>query len=240
MLEHLDLSKILFLDIETVPQVADFDELDDDWKALWEHKAEFLKRSSEQTAAELFDRAGIYAEFGKIICVSVGFFVFKDAKREFRIKSITSHDEKELLIELRNLLNKFYKGSDSLLCAHNGKEFDFPYLARRMLINNIPLPSLLDIAGRKPWEVQHLDTLQLWKFGDYKNYTSLKLLCKLFGISSPKSDMDGSQVGEVYYKNKDLKRISEYCQEDTIAVAQLLLKYMGMDIMKPKEIKFVK
>lgn len=236
MLKHLDLSKILFLDIETVPANPDYLGMDEEWRSLWERKASFLNRGEVENAEVIYERAGIYAEFGKVICVSLAYFHFQEKGREFRITSIYGEDEKELLEEAARLLIRFNKSSDRLLCAHNGKEFDFPYLSRRMLINGIELPYMLDISGRKPWEVQHLDTMQLWKFGDYKHYTSLKLLCKLFGIDSPKSDMDGSQVAKVYYEEKDLKRISEYCQEDTIAVAQLLLKFMGEDSIKPKDI----
>ena len=163
MLNQLDLTKVLFLDIETVPLEQSYQNLESDWKELWDRKASYLRRA-EETEDELYQRAGIYAEFGKVICISLGFLVRDGGNREFRVKSIYGHDEKELLIELSEVLNRFYKGPDYLLCAHNGKEFDFPYLSRRMLINSVTLPHLLDIAGRKPWEVQHLDTMQLWKF----------------------------------------------------------------------------
>jgi len=240
MLDQLDLSKILFLDIETVPQEEHYSNLDDDWRSLWERKSSYLRATRDSTAEELYERAGIYAEFGKVICVSFGILNKQESKREFRIKSIANANEKELLIELREILDKFYKGPEYLLCAHNGKEFDFPYLARRILINGLKLPHLLNIAGRKPWEVQHLDTMDLWKFGDYKHFTSLKLLCKIFGIQSPKNNMDGSKVAEVFYKDGDIKRIIDYCQEDMIAVAQLLLKYVGDEPLKKKELKFLK
>ncbi len=240
MLKQIDLSKVLFLDIETVPQAEDHSKLDEQWKELWDHKASFIRSEEETTPEELYGRAGIYAEFGKVICVSMGLFSFQGTKREFRLKSISGHDETTLLKELILILDKFYKGSEYLLCAHNGKEFDFPYLSRRILINSLNLPHLLDIAGRKPWEVQHLDTMHLWKFGDFKSYTSLKLLCKLFNIESPKNDMDGSQVSEVYYKEKNIDRIVEYCQSDTLAVAQLLLKYMGEKPILKKEIRIIK
>lgn len=237
MLKNLALSKILFIDIETVPANSDYSEMDEGWRSLWERKAAFLKKGEDEDAETLYERAGIYAEFGKVVCVSLAYFHHREQGREFRITSIYGDREKEVLEETAHLLKRFNKGSDYLLCAHNGKEFDFPYLSRRMLINEIELPYMLDISGRKPWEVQHIDTMQLWKFGDYKHYTSLKLLCQLFGINSPKSDIDGSQVGKVYYEEKDLKRISEYCQEDTIAVAQLLLKFMGEEAIKINEIK---
>jgi len=236
MLENLQLKNVLFLDIETVPQSPQFSKLSKKWKQLWEKKASFLIRG-EETAEELYDRAGIYAEFGKIICISVGVYRQFKSKPIFRIKSFYGDDEKQLLQEFGELLKKKFSSTDYLLCAHNGKEFDFPYLARRMLVNQLPLPYLLDIAGRKPWEVQHLDTLQLWKFGDYKHYTSLDLLTALFGVESPKNDMDGSDVGRVYWEEKNLEKIVSYCERDTLAVAQLLLCYMGKPLLKEQQIK---
>ncbi len=234
MLYNLNFEKILFLDIETVPMVPDYDSLPDNFKKLWDHKAEFIKREETDTPDRLFSRAGIYSEFGKIICISVGFM----KNREFRIKSFYGEDEYILLKEFSELLEKYYNSRDHLLCAHNGKEFDYPYIARRMLINGLPLPAILNIAGKKPWEVAHLDTLELWKFGDYKNYTSLELLAAIFGIQTPKDDIDGSMVAEVYYKDKDLDRIVRYCQRDTLTVAQLLLCYLGKSKIKEQDIIF--
>jgi uncharacterized protein YprB with RNaseH-like and TPR domain len=239
MLENIKLDKIVFIDIETVPQQSKFKKLDDKWQSLWERKAKFLIKEDE-SPEDIYSRAGIYAEFGKIICISVGIYrSYKDSK-EFRIKSFYGDDENKLLSNFSALLNKNFESPDYLLCAHNGKEFDFPYIARRMLVNRIKLPYLLDIAGRKPWEVQHLDTLQLWKFGDYKHYTSLDLLTQIFNIKSPKNDMDGSDVGRVYWEEKKIKRIVEYCQNDTLAVAQLLLAYKGEEAIAPSEIHISK
>lgn len=237
MLTHIKTDTILFLDVETVSQVQQFDELDERWQKLWERKASYLIKE-EETPKEIYSRAGIYAEFGKIICISVGIIGHKDGKRIFRIKSFFGEDEKQILLDFAKLLNSKFSGSEYLLCAHNGKEFDFPYLSRRMLINGIKLPYLLDLAGKKPWEVQHLDTLQLWKFGDYKHYTSLDLLAAAFDIPSPKDDIDGSQVGEIYYKDKKkgLKRIVQYCEKDTLTVAQLLLSYKGEKHLTEDEI----
>lgn len=234
MLYQIDLEKVLFLDIETVPMAANFEELPENFKKLWAKKSEFIKRSDEDTTETLFSRAGIYAEFGKIICISVGFVY----NREFRVKSFYGDDERLLLKEFSELLNRSYNHRDHLLCAHNGKEFDFPYIARRMLINGLKLPAILNIAGKKPWEVAHLDTLELWKFGDYKSYTSLELLTAIFGIPTPKDDIDGSQVAEVFYKENDLDRIVQYCQRDTLAVAQLLLCYMGKPMIKEQDIVY--
>ncbi len=232
MFSNLNFEKLLFLDIETVPMVEEYDKLSDKFKKLWDRKAEFLKKVEGDTPDTLFNRAGIYAEFGKIVCISVGFM----HNREFRLKSFYGDDELILLKEFSEMLNKYYTQRDQLLCAHNGKEFDFPYIARRMLINGIQLPFILNIAGKKPWEVAHLDTMELWKFGDYKNYTSLDLLTAVFGIPTPKEDIDGSMVAEVYYKENDLKRIAEYCQRDTLAVAQLLLCYLGRPMIKDTDI----
>jgi DNA polymerase elongation subunit (family B) len=235
MLEHIKLNNIVFLDIETVSQKEQFDNLNDKWKELWERKAKFLLKEDE-TAEDAYGRAAIYAEFGKIICISVGVLREVEGKRQFRIKSFSGDDEQQVLSGFANLLDSKFCSNDFLLCAHNGKEFDFPYLSRRMLVNRIKLPYLLDIAGRKPWEVQHLDTLQLWKFGDYKHYTSLDLLTALFDIQSPKEEMDGSMVGPTYWKENNLAKIVEYCESDTLAVAQLLLAYKGKKQLTPKEV----
>lgn len=232
MLYNLDLEKILFLDIETVPMAPHYDLLPEKFQKLWDKKAERLKRSEEDTALSLYDRSGIYAEFGKIVCISVGFI----KNREFRIKSYYGDDELELLKEFSEMLNRYYHNRDQLLCAHNGKEFDYPYMARRMVINGVRLPYILNIAGKKPWEVAHLDTMELWKFGDYKNYTSLELLAAVFGIPTPKDDIDGSMVAQVYYEEKNLDRIVHYCQRDTLTVAQLLMCYLGKPMIKEEDI----
>jgi hypothetical protein len=233
MLQNLNLENVLFLDIETVPQHATYAEVPEYLRNLWDKKAERLsKPGEEKSTEELYDRAGIYAEFGKIICISVGFM----NGVEFRLKSFYGDDEKVLLEEFSVLLNRHYNTAQHLLCGHNGKEFDFPYIARRMLINGLPLPQILNLQGKKPWEVQHLDTMDLWRFGDYKHYTSLSLLTAIFDIPSPKDDIDGSMVGEVYWKEKDLERIVEYCQKDTLAVAQILLRYIGRPLIKEEHI----
>ena len=232
MLYNLNIENILFLDIETIPMVAGYELLPENFKKLWDQKSERIKRDETDTPDKLFQRAGIYAEFGKIICISVGYL----KNGNFRIKSFFGENEYELLKEFAELLDNYYTGSNNLLCAHNGKEFDYPYIARRMIINGIKLPGILNIAGKKPWEVAHLDTMELWKFGDYKNYTSLDLLAAAFGIPTPKEDIDGSMVAEVYYKNNDLERIVKYCQRDTLTVAQILLCYMGKSMIKESDI----
>lgn len=238
MLEHIKLDHLIFLDVETVSQKKSFSELDDKWKSLWEHKSRFIVKEDE-SAEDVYGRAAIYAEFGKVVCISVGVLREVEGERQFRIKSFYGDDEKALLTDFAALLDSKFCSNDYLLCAHNGKEFDFPYLSRRMLVNKLKLPYLLDIAGRKPWEVQHIDTLQLWKFGDYKHYTSLDLLAALFNIKSPKGEMDGSMVGTTYWEEKNLPKIVEYCESDTLTVAQLLLAYKGEEQLTDKEVLHV-
>ncbi|UBM61453.1 3'-5' exonuclease [Candidatus Sulfidibacterium hydrothermale] len=229
MLNNLSLENILFLDIETVPAYPDYEQLPEKFQELWKKKAARLNyRDEELTPAELYPQAGIYAEFGKIVCVSCGFM----NGSEFRIKSFYGDDERILLEELAQMLSRYYNQPESLLCAHNGKEFDFPYMARRMLINGITLPSILDLAGKKPWEIKLLDTLELWKFGDYKHYTSLELLAAIFNIPTPKDDINGSDVARVYWEEKDLERIVTYCQKDVLTTLQLFRRYQGLPLIK--------
>lgn len=232
MLYQLNLSKVLFLDIETVPAVAEFDSLSEKMQSLWKKKTKYLKTDEETDPESLYDRAGIYAEFGRIICISVGLF----NGNEFRIKSFYGEDEKILLDEFATMLNSHYNQPDQLLCAHNGKEFDFPYMARRMVINGIVLPEILQMAGKKPWEIRHLDTMELWKFGDYKSYTSLELLTTVFDIPTPKDDIDGSMVRKVFYEENDLQRIVEYCQKDVLAIAQLMQRYLNQPLIRDEHV----
>ena len=235
MLTKINFKSVLFLDIETVPEFEKFEELSKIKQELFGLKTQY-QRKEEFTPEDFYDRAGIWAEFGKIICISVGFFSEYGAQRTFRVKSFFGDDECQLLIEFKGLLDSHFNHDNHLLCAHNGKEFDFPYIARRMIINRIDLPSKLHLFGKKPWEIPHLDTMELWKFGDYKHYTSLKLMTHILGIPSPKDDIDGSQVGEVYYKEKNLDRIVQYCEKDTIAVVQLLLRLYNLDLLEENEI----
>ncbi|ARN78642.1 3'-5' exonuclease [Nonlabens spongiae] len=233
MISKIGLQNLLFLDIETVPQHEDFSQLDQNLQELYAKKTQYLRRD-EYSPEEYYDRAGIWAEFGKIICISVGYFAER-SEREFRTRSFYG-DEKLLLEEFTNLLNDHFSNRNHLLCAHNGKEFDFPFIARRMLIHGMSLPEKLNLFGKKPWEVPHLDTLELWKFGDYKHFTSLKLLTSVLKIPSPKDDIDGSQVRDVFYKEKDIERIVVYCEKDVIAVAQVILRLRNEDLLKDHEI----
>ncbi len=234
MLKKINLEHILFLDIETVPQQPSFDILEGSAKLLWEQKTQY-QRKEEFTAEEFYPRAGIWAEFGKIICISVGYFVLKGDVRNFRVTSFHG-EEIKILKDFKTLLNTHFNKPHHVLCAHNGKEFDFPYIARRMIINGIDIPFKLDLFGKKPWEVPHLDTLELWKFGDYKTFTSLKLLAHVLGIPSPKDDIDGSDVHRVYYEENDIDRIIIYCEKDTITVAQILLKFRNEALLVDDEI----
>lgn len=231
MLKNLPIEKVLFLDIETVPQVSDWIDLPENMKELWSKKVE--RQLGEYDTAESFynDRAGILSEFGKIICISVGYI----NRHKIKLKSFYSDDEKKILEEFSELLNGSYYISDVILCAHNGKEFDFPYIARRMLIHGMDLPPALSIQGKKPWEIPHLDTMELWKFGDYKHYTSLNLLAAIFDIPTPKDDIDGSQVAKVYYEDHDLERIKIYCEKDVLTVAQIFRKFRNEPLLEIEE-----
>ena len=238
MLNNLKLDKVLFLDIETVPQQSSYEDLSERMSGLWDKKAKQIARKDEepQSAEEIYNRAGIYSEFGKIVCISVGMVRGEDKNLEFRLKSFFGDNEKKLLEEFATLLNTYYNKADDILCGHNAKEFDFPYICRRMLVNGVKLPKTLDIAGKKPWEIAHLDTMELWKFGDYKHYTALNLLCAIFDIPTPKDDIDGSDVWRVYWQDKDLRRIATYCEKDVLTAAQLLLRYKNKPLIKPENV----
>ena len=236
LLKNLNLFKVLFLDIETVSGYPDYSEMPEPWQKLWSDKTRF-QRKEDVTAEEFYpQRAGILAEFGKIVCISCGYLHQEGKQMEFRVTSFYGDDETILLQEFAELINKHFNTPQHFLCGHNSKEFDFPYIARRMLILGVEIPLTLNLAGKKPWEVQHLDTMELWKFGDYKNFTSLKLLAALFNIPTPKDDIDGSQVGSVYYKENDLERIKVYCEKDTLTVAQLVLRFQGLPIITPNNV----
>ena len=230
-LKNIHPEKILFLDIETAPQYPEYKAIPENFKKLWDHKAKYLLKEG-QAPADVYRSAGIYSEFGKIICITVGMF----SAKAFRLKSFSGEDEKAMLEEFAALLNKHYNTEEHFLCAHNGKEFDFPFIARRMLINGVKVPRILDNAGKKPWDVKLLDTMELWKYGDYKNYTSLNLLAEIFGIPSPKDDIDGSMIWKVYWEDKDIERILKYNRKDVLTVAQVFLKFKGENLIEEKNI----
>lgn len=231
-----DLTRVLFLDIETVSAQAEYQDLSPETQALWADKTAY-QRGEEYSPAEYYPRrAAILAEFGKVVCVSCGFFSrYQEGEREFRLTSFFGDDERDLLERLGAMLHKMT--GEYTLCAHNGKEFDFPYLARRMVIHGLPLPPVLNTSGLKPWQVPHLDTLELWKFGDYKNFTSLKLLAHVLGLPTPKDDIDGSMVGTVYWQERDLQRIVTYCEKDVITLARVLLRMENQANLSDDEIE---
>ena len=238
-MQHIPLENLLMIDIETVSGFAEHHQMDEDWQSLWEDKVSRLL--PENTSCEQFypQRAAILAEFGKVVCISMGYFRRECNQWELRIKSICGDDEKKLLRDLSANLGKFRSSNPNLAFAgHNIREFDIPFLCRRYLINNLPIPDCMNFQNMKPWEVNMLDTLQLWKFGDYKNYISLKLLAACMGVPSPKDDIDGSQVGEVYWKQNDLQRIANYCQKDVATVANIILRMKNMEILPADQVIF--
>lgn len=239
MLENIKTKNVLFLDIETVRIKENFEDLSPTFQKLWEEKTAWQRKDVISPSDFYPLNAGIMAEFAKIICISVGYLFIEKGENSFRIKSFYGDEERKILSNFNSLLNTEFNKTQHQLCAHNGKEFDFPFIARRLIINGLSLPKLLDIAGKKPWEINHLDTMELWRFGDYKNYTSIKLLAALLDIPTPKDDIDGSQVANVYFQEKDLERIKISCQKDALTVAQLLLRYKGEEIIKEKNIEVV-
>ena len=238
MLDHILPEDLLFLDIETVPQTSSYENMDEVLKKLWSKKAQYLIKNGKNPA-DIFQRSGIYSEFGKIICISVGHLHIKDEQTGVRIKSFFGDNERKLLLYFKEMVDNYASNKDFSLCAHNGKEFDFPYISRRMLVNGVELAIQFDTAGKKPWEIKHVDTMELWKFGDFKNYTSLELLAHIFNIPTPKDDIDGSQVAHVYYIDKDIKRIAKYCEKDVLTIMQLMLKFKGREIIPDERIEII-
>ncbi|HPW88474.1 MAG TPA: ribonuclease H-like domain-containing protein [Kaistella chaponensis] len=231
MLQTIPIEKVLFLDIETVPQVGNWQHLDEPTQNLWDKKTR-LQRKDDFTAEEFYkERGGIMAEFGKIICISVGII---EKSEKIIIKSFYGDDEKQLLEEFGEIFNR-PKLRDVILCAHNGKEFDFPWIARRFLINGMHPPKPFQLFGKKPWEIQHLDTMELWKFGDYKSYVSLELLAHVFGIPTPKDDIDGSMVASIYYIEKDLFRIVQYCEKDVLTLANVFRRMRQENLLQKSD-----
>lgn len=233
---ELPLEKVLFLDIETVPQYYYFEELPEEAKYLFEAKSRSKIKEDKPVSDVYNESAGILSEFGKIVCISVGFINETRTGRQMRVKSFYHDDEETLLKQFKNLLDEHGDAKYHALCGHNAKEFDFPYICRRMLIHGMRLPKMLDISGKKPWEIKHLDTMELWKFGDYKAYTSLALLCHVFNIPTPKDDITGADVARVYYEDKGLERIKTYCEKDVVALIQLFLRMKGEPMIEEGEI----
>lgn len=230
MLSHINLYNLIFIDIETVPTHPSYNGLSDTMKELWAVKHATLKTNNETPEEGYLKRAGVYAEFAKVICICAGFlYLDKDKKQKLlRLKTFSGHDEKELLHDFCKTIQHSFNDAERFhFCGHNIREFDVPFLCRRMLVNKVELPALFDMSGRRPWEMQDVDTLQLWKFGDYKSYTSLKLLAEILDIPTPKNDIEGKDVCRVYYEEKGLDRIAEYCRKDVVTVARLLLRFKG-------------
>lgn len=228
MIQNIPIEKILFLDIETVPNHPTWDKVEESEQKLWDKKTRF-QRKDDFTAEEFYlERGGIMAEFGRIICITVGMVEKNDT---LKIKSFSGHDELKLLQKFGEIFNS-PKLRDIILCAHNGKEFDFPWIARRFLINGMQPPLPFQMFGKKPWEIPHLDTMELWKFGDYKSFVSLELLAHLFGVPTPKDDIDGSMVASIYHIEKDLPRIVTYCEKDVLTLANVFRRMRQEDILK--------
>lgn len=226
-----NLEKILFLDIETAPLVYRYKDLDETSKKLWDKKWQFTE---DIDSSERYSKAGIYSEFAKVICISFGNFY----KGKFYVKTFSGHDEKHLLELFAEHLNQFYNHDVHNLCAHNGKEFDFPFICRRMLINGVKLPKILSISGKKPWDVKFLDTMEMWKFGDHKSFTSLDLLAHVFNLPSPKGDMDGSDVARTYWEENDLEKIKNYCSRDVITLASVYCLISGLPAVSDDQLIF--
>ena len=239
MLDKIKEENILFIDIETVSQSPSYDQLNERTKDLWAKKMSWTLEKENKTPEELYEKAGIWAEFGKIVCISAGFITTEDDERHFRVKSFCGNNEKILLSAFAAMLNKHYNKDKYMLCAHNGKEFDFPYICRRLLINGLPIPKILDCSGKKPWETNNLDTMELWRFGDYKHYTSLDLLANIFNLPSPKENMNGSMVGKAYWEDGNIDSISEYCINDVVTICQLFLRYKGLPIITETNVDII-
>lgn len=236
ILNEVDLRTVLVMDIETVSGYPNYTDLPENWRALWDKKAQSFLKNEEEQPQDFYDRSGLYPEFGKIVSVACGVFVKKDGNWTFKVKAYSGHDEKIFLEDFAYMLDKYFYGPEYRFCAHNGKDFDIPYLCKRMIINGIKIPGLLDVSGLKPWEIKHLDTMELWKFGDFRAATSLNVLAASLGIPSPKDDIDGSQVGNVYWKEQDLKRIDTYCMKDVVTTARVLMKLKGMSPFSDEDI----
>jgi hypothetical protein len=240
MITTTPLENLLIIDIETVSEKQDFASLDSHWQELWSEK---LGRSlPENVSAEEYYplRAGVMAEFARIVCISIGYFRKEAGSLQLRVKSIYGEDEKILLKSFTETVDQLELARrNRSFTGHNIKEFDIPFLCRRLIINNLKIPGYLDFQTMKPWETNIIDTFQHWRFGDYKNYTSLKLLAAALNIPSPKDDIDGSMVGEVYWKQKDILRIARYCQKDVVTVANLVLRFKNLPLLTDAEVVFV-
>jgi len=231
------MTNILFLDIETVPAEEVYSSLDERMQSLWDHKAHRI--AAEETPDVAYARAGIYAEFGKIVCISAGFIYEEAGEDRLRITSFLG-DEKEILSNFFEKVSAFFNGKPKQFCGHNIKEFDIPYICRRAIIRRIKMPTVLsELQTKKPWEIPLLDTLQLWKFGDYKHYTSLDLMATVLDIETPKSDISGADVARVYYKEKDIERIKTYCEKDVLTTVQVYRRLNQKELLPSSVVEFI-
>lgn len=235
------MTELLLLDIETVPCAASYAELDSGWQSLFCDKISKTVPEDFDPAQSYRKKAGILAEFGKIICISTAFF-YEDENRQLslKMKSISGNDEVEILRNFTDLCNKMYLHNRHFqFGGHNIKEFDIPFICRRLLINRLPLPEYLQLHDKKPWEVKMFDTLNWWKFGDNKNYVSLHLLANVLDIPTSKSDIDGSMVQDVYYRDHDLPRIVAYCQRDVVVTANVILRFRDLPLLTEDRVMVV-
>ncbi len=234
MFTRHQIENILFIDVETASQQASFEELSDRMQMLWEKKAQkYLKADSSENVKQLYQKkAAIHPEFARAVCISCGYIQFNsEGIPDLTLKSYAGEYEPEILSTFGQMLTKFMAKDGRNLCAHNGKEFDFPFLGKRFLIQGIPLPDVLQIQGKKPWEVSFVDTMDLWRFGDYKSYISLDLLATVLGVPSPKDDIDGSEVSKIFWQEKNIERIQIYCEKDVKTTAQILLRMCQMPML---------
>lgn len=240
-MQNIKLENILLIDIETVPQHPGFDLMSPEWQHLWEEKTQRSLPENTTAAGFYEQRAGVMAEFAKIVCISMGYFIKQGEQLQLRVKSFYGDDEKKILQDLISMLNQSEaKNNRWCFAGHNIKEFDIPFICRRLLVNGLPIPAYLDFQNMKPWETNTIDTFQFWRFGDYKNYTSLKLLAAALGVPSPKDDIDGSMVADVYWKEKNIERIVTYCQKDVLTVANIILRFKNLPLLKEEQTVIVK
>ncbi|MFT3981855.1 MAG: ribonuclease H-like domain-containing protein [Ferruginibacter sp.] len=244
-MQHTRTEDLIIIDIETAPVSPSFEALNEEWQALWEEKTRYSLPEDLTPAAFYPKRAGVMAEFARVVCISMSYFM-KDPHLKLRVKSFYGFDEKEILRQFILTMNKIETHNKKWCFAgHNIKEFDIPFICRRLLINHLPIPSYLDFQNMKPWETNMVDTFQYWRFGDYKNYTSLKLLAAALGVPSPKDDIDGSMVGELFWtgteaeRSDSLKRIARYCQKDVVATANIFLRFKNLPLLKEEDVEIV-
>lgn len=237
------LENILFVAIQTVPQTARLNELSPRMQQAWKQKALQFEGEGGNTPEALYaSQAGLYAEFGKIVNITVAYFHRPEPEGtlELRVKSISeAGNERRLLEEFIRLLNERFEQDSLRLCAHNGKEFDFPFLCRRMLVHCVPIPSILSFAGKKPWEVPHLDTMEMWMFGNRKYPVALETLAALFDIPANESQLQGSEVRDVFYEEQDLQQIISRSQQDVITTAQVFMRYRCSPLLEDGQIVLV-